>query len=401
MRHDQIEKFPEKLKAFLENLLVPMGRADRKDQARLYVDGLLRSDGRKNVARMANKILRTDVQALQQFISQSPWDHQQVRQKLAKRIEENLLPKVFWIIDEMRIPKQGAHSVGVTYGPANTQSRTANHQLAVVLTLGTEEASIPLNWALYLPMQWTSDSDLRKKAAIPDEIIFKRPHELALELIDEVKGWGLQERIVLADEHFGASHDFRKGLKERALGYVVQVIGDLRAWTNDPSVTRASRKGSSNTRPSRVQAVGEIAETLPREKWRRMTWREAPGQNRGARFARIGVSCINGQNPDRPAPIHPEELLIERPENASHPFQFWLSGLGLDSSWQELVRSAKGRFRYQQDKQSMLTEWGLDHYQGRSWRGWHHHVTLVTMAQAFLLQEDLSGERSFWVGLIS
>lgn len=215
MRHDQIEGFPEKLDAYLEDLLRPMGRLERKRQARLYLNGLLRSEGRKNVARMASKILRSDVQALQQFISQSPWDHRQVRAKLARRIEENLLPKVFWIIDAAHFPKQGEHTAGVTYGPVETQSRSANHQLAVVLTLATEEASMPLNWALYLPPQWTSEPALRKKAAIPEEIIFKRPHELALDLIDEVKSWGLQERVVLADEYFGLSHDFRMGLKER------------------------------------------------------------------------------------------------------------------------------------------------------------------------------------------
>jgi len=409
MRHDQIEGFPEKLDAYLEDLLRPMRRVERKHQARLYLDGLLRSEGRKNVARMANKILRTDVQALQQFISQSPWDHRRVRAKLARRIEESLLPKVFWIIDEGRFPKQGEHSVGVTHGPANTQSRAVNHQLAVVLTLATEEASMPLNWALHLPPQWTSNPALRKKAAIPEEVTFKRPLELALDLIDEVKSWGLQERTVLAGEHFGASHDFRIGLKERALGYVVKVTGDLRARINGAAISSTSRKRTGKIRPAHVAATSqpagvslhEIAETLPWERWRRITWREAPGQKCSARFARISVSCIDCQSPDRPTLLHLEELLIERPENARHPFRFWLSGLGPETSWQELIRSAKGHARYQQDRSKMLTEWGVDHYQGRSWRGWHHHVTLVTMAQAFLLHEELSRDRSFWVDLIS
>ena len=409
MRHDQIEGFLEKLDAYLEDLLVPMGRVERKRQARLYLDGLLRSEGRKNVARMASKILRSDVQALQQFISQSPWDHRQVRAKLARRIEENLLPKVFWIIDAAHFPKQGEHTAGVTYGPVETQSRSANHQLAVVLTLATEEASMPLNWALYLPPQWTSEPALRKKAAIPEEIIFKRPHELALDLIDEVKSWGLQERVVLADEYFGLSHDFRMGLKERGLGYVVEVSGDLRAWTNDPFAPPGSRRDTRKTRPAHVQAtdlpsgrsLGEIAETLPPNGWRRITWREALGQNQSALFARIGVSCIRDTPSDRPSRLHPEELLIEKPENARHPFQFWLSGLGPDASWQELIWAAKGRFGYRQDRRKMMTEWGLGHFQGRSWRGWHHHVTLVTMAQAFLLHEELGRDRSCWVDLIS
>jgi SRSO17 transposase len=281
--------------------------------------------------------------------------------------------------------------------------------LAVVLTLGTEEGSIPVNWALHLPIRWTSDSDLRRKAAIPEETTYKDIHDLALELIDEVRSWGLQERIVLADEHYGESHDFRMGLKERALGYVVQVTGNLRAWTNDPSFTGASKKGGGRSRPAQAQSedrpVGmrleEIAEALPRHKWRRIAWREAPERQQCARFARIGVSCIDGQNPDRPMPHHPEELLIERPEYAKYPFAFWLSGLGPDSSWQQVVRSAKGRFRFARDNQEMRTERGVDHYEGRSWPGWHHHVTLVTMAQAFLLQEEWGKKRKFWVDPIS
>jgi SRSO17 transposase len=288
--------------------------------------------------------------------------------------------------------------------------KTANCQVAVTLDLGTEDSSTPLDWALYLPEKWVQDPVRRKKAGVPEEITFKTKPELALDLIDEVKGWGLQVRPVLADSVYGDGFEFRQGLRNRGSDYVVQVSGDLMAWTEDPHPPEPPMKRGGEIPRKRFYAkdfpparsLWQIAKKLPSRSWKKVTWREGTKGPLSSRFARVIVWMANGLVQGKTMEVPSEELLIEWPEGDKEPRKYWLSSFPPQrTSFRGLVRRAKGRFRIEQDYEEMKGEVGLDHFEGRSWQGWHHHVTLVTLAYAFLTLEKMSHKKNFWIDLAS
>jgi len=409
MKAREIERFRSKLEAFLADVVVPMGRKERGQHAEEYVRGLLMDGERKSIEPMANRIPGGDVQALQQFVNQSPWPSGEVRASLARKVEREFVPEAYWLIDEVSFPKQGKHSVGVARQYCGALGKTANCQVAVSLDLGTEESSTPLNWALYLPKEWANDPERRKRAGIPEEISFKTKTVLALDLIDEARAWGLQGRLVLADSAYGDAYDFRDGLRSRDLDYVVQVSGELTGWTEDPHPSELPMKRGGGTRrrlyakelpPTR--SLCQIAKDLPLQRWREVTWREGTKGPLSSRFARVGVWLANGLVQGKTMEAPKEELLIEWPEGDKGPWKYWLSSLPPHrTSFRGLVRKAKGRFRIEQDYEEMKGEVGLDHFEGRSWRGWHHHVTLVTLAYAFLMLERMGTKKNFWIDTAS
>jgi SRSO17 transposase len=209
MKAQKIERFRLKLEAFLADVVLVMGRKERRDHAEEYLRGLLMDGERKSIEPMASRMPDGDVQALQQFVNQSPWSSQKVRASLARKVEHEFVPEAYWLIDEVSFPKQGQHSIGVGRQYCGALGKTANCQVAVTLDLGTEESSTPLDWALYLPEKWIQDPIRRKEAGVPEEIAFKTKPDLALDLIDEVKAWGLQNRLVLADSAYGDVLDGR------------------------------------------------------------------------------------------------------------------------------------------------------------------------------------------------
>jgi SRSO17 transposase len=405
MKIREIERFRSKLEAFLADVVVPMGRKERGRHAEEYIRGLLMDGERKSIEPMASRLPDGDVQALQQFVNQSPWPCGEVRATLARKVEREFVPEAYWLIDEVSFPKQGKHSVGVARQYCGALGKTANCQVAVSLDLGTEESSTPLNWALYLPKGWIEDPVRRKRARIPEDVTFKTKIELALDLIDEAKEWGLQGRLVLADSAYGDAYDFRQGLQSRTLDYVVQVSGELTGWTQDPHPAEPlmERGGKARKRlyakelpPTRN--LRQIAKDLPPQSWKEIIWREGAKGPLLSRFARVPVWMANGLVQGRTVEVPREELLIEWPKGDKEPWKFWLSSLPpYRTPFRGLVRKAKGRFRIEQDYEEMKGELGLDHFEGRSWQGWHHHVTLVTLAYAFLMLERMSNKKNFWI----
>lgn len=408
MKAQDIERFKEKLAAFLADLVQTMGRTERRRYAEMYIRGLLMDGERKSIEPMAQRVPDGNIQALQQFVNQSPWSCQPVRASLAKKAEREFVQEAYWLVDEVSFPKQGKHSVGVDRQYCGALGKTANCQVAVTLDLGTEESSAPLDWALYLPKKWIDDPIRRKKAGIPEEITFKTKWELALDLIDEVRGWGLQDRLVLADSLYGDTYKFRKGLRDRKLDYVVQVSGELTAWTEDPHPSEPLMKRGGKIPRKRFYAndfppartLCQIAKDLPSRSWKTITWREGTKGPLTSRFARVAVWMANGLVQGKTMKESPEELLIEWPEGDKEPWKYWLSSLPAErTSFRGLVRRAKGRFRVERDYEEMKGEVGLDHFEGRSWQGFHHHVTLVTMAYVFLMLERMGNKKNFRVDL--
>jgi SRSO17 transposase len=410
MKPREIERFRLKLEAFLSDVVVPMGRTERRQHAAEYVRGLLMDGERKSIEPIADRLPGGDVQALQQFVNQSPWPAKEVQSSLARKVEGEFVPEAYWLIDEVSFPKQGNHSVGVARQYCGALGKTANCQVAVTLDLGTEESSTPLDWALYLPERWINDPVRRKEAGVPEGITFKTKTELALDLIDEVRGWGLQDRLVLADSGYGDAYEFREGLRSRELDSVVQVSGELTAWTEDPHPAKPPMKRGGKIPRKRLYAkelppnrsLCQIARDLPSQSWKTITWREGTKGPLSSRFARVVVWMATGLMEGKTMKAPSEELLIEWPERNKEPLKFWLCSLPPHrTSFRGLVRKAKGRFRIEQDYEEMKGEVGLDHFEGRSWQGWHHHVTLVTLAYAFLMLERIGNKKNFWIDLAS
>ena len=390
----------------MADVVTHMGRKDRQRHAEAYIRGLLMDGERKSIEPMACRLPDGNIQALQQFVNQSPWSHKEVSASLARKIEQEFVSEAYWLIDEVSFPKQGKHSVGVARQYCGALGKTANCQVAVTLDLGTEESSTPVDWALYLPAEWINNPLRREKAGIPKEVTFKTKTNLALELLDEVKAWGLQDRVVLADSAYGDAYEFREGLRSRQLNYVVQVSGDLTGWTEDPHPSELPVKRGGKIPRKRLYAkelpptrsLYEIAKALPSQSWKKITWREGIKGPLCSRFARVIVWMANGLVQGKTMKVPGEELLIEWSEKSDEPVKFWLSNLDpCRTTWRGLVRKAKGRFRVEQDYREMKREVGLDHFEGRSWQGWYHHVTLVTMAYVFLMLERMGNKKNFWI----
>jgi SRSO17 transposase len=428
MKRRELKCWEERLEAFLEELTAAMGRPKRRRWAGVYVRGLLLDGQRKSVEPMARRVLGAPplsppVQALQLFVSQSTWACEEVLWRLARRWEARQ-PEAetgrIWIVDETSFPKSGSHSVGVQRQYCGALGKTANCQVAVSVNVAREDGALsqPLNWRLYLPRSWVEDPARCQKAGVPQPVAFKTKPQLALDLIDESLGWGLaRPQSILSDEVYGGSFDWRVALRKRQLGYAVQVGNDALAWLKEPEYAvplQTSRRGGSPFQCPRLvsseqpQTLAALAAGLAQESWQSVVWREGSKGPMQSRFARLTVwAAHNWSTAPTPQYYVPETLLIEWPEGEPAPTKYWLlwspsseGDSGVDSaagpSLAEQVAQAKGRWRIEQDYRELKDELGLDHFEGRSYGGWHHHATLCTMAFAFLreVQAHLAAEEA-------
>ncbi len=391
MNTRELEACAGRLEKFLFKMLRHVGRSERRRHGALYVQGLLLDGERKSIEPLAQRLPGGNVQALQQFVGQSPWAWEPVRRLLAQQMEEELLPAAAWIVDDTGFPKQGHESVGVARQYSGTLGKAGNCQVAVAVHLATEEESLPLDWALYLPQAWMEDRERCRKAGVPEDTPFRAKGELALELIDHLLGWGLKPQPVLTDAGYGNSAEFRQGLANRQLHYVVAVESSTMVWAKPTQRVQPRRRGGRG-RPrgpyyrGQPQALSDLATSLPVERWRTVTWRQGRRGPQRSRFAAGRVQPAHGHIQDRPE-LPAVWLLIEWPAEAEVPLKYWFSNLPEGVSLRRLVRLAKLRWRVEQNYQQLKEELGLDRYEGRGWQGWHHHVTLVCLAYAFLLLE--------------
>ena len=364
----------------------------------MYIRGLLLDGERKSIEPMAARLPEGNVQAMQQSIGQSPWPWAPVWQRLAQRMTTELAPDPVWTIDDAGFAKQGRHSVGVARRYSGTLGKTANCQVAVSLhQVGAEESAI-LDWRLYLPQSWTQDPGRRSEAGIPTAVKFQTKWQLALDMIDEARGWGLRCGMVLADAGYGESTEFREGLETRQLPYAVGIPSTVRVWTKPPRLRKARGRRRRPTvyhyGEQRPYAVREVAAKA--RGWKQVRWREGTKGWLESRFYACRLQPAHGF--DEGEPPHPEVwLLVEWPPGEQEPTKYFLCHLPENYTLRRLVRIVKSRWKIEQDYQQLKEELGLDHYEGRSWKGWHHHVTLVMLAHAFLTLERLRSKKNFWV----
>jgi len=405
MTPQELKALDQRLTTFLEDLLAPLGRKERRHWARIYVQGLLLDGERKSIEPMADRIPGADVQALRQFVGQSPWAVEEVQRQLARKVVDLLSNPEVWILDETSFPKAGDHSVGVARQYCGALGKVANCQVAVTLHWSSADASCPLGWRLYLPQAWTEDEERAREVKLPEGLVYRSQTELALELIDQMLSWEVPRLPVVGDSAYGNNYEFREQLRRRQLSYVMAVEPTTVVWTQDPNAVPVPPSPPTG-RPRRYpplastpapQDLATVAKQLPKTAWKKVTWREGTRGPQRSRFAKLKVWAAHGWR----AQMHPQRvaewLLVEWPEGETEPTKYWLAQLGPGSpGLRRLVTTAHARWRIEMDYRELKEELGLDHFEGRHWLGWHHHVTLVTLAYAFLRFEQARLKKNFW-----
>ena len=400
MTDAQIKRCRRRLEQFLVDLLEPVGRSERRQWGGVYVRGLLLDGERKSIEPMAQRLPEGNVQAMQQFIGQSPWDWKPVWEKLGQRMTAELEADPAWVIDDTGFPKQGTHSVGVERQYSGTLGKTGNCQVAVSVHHVGEQGNVPLGWRLYLPESWAKDAERRKQAGIPEEIVFRKKWELALEIIDQIRGWGVPDQVVLADAGYGDATELREGLDQRGLAYAVGITPQLGVWLKPPKLIVPEAKPMG--RPPSAVRYGTQRPVMAQEAarqakgWKKVRWREGTKGWLESRFWAARVQTSHRYQ-DGKAPGKEVWLLVEWPESEDAPTKYSLCDLPASYSLRRLVRLIKCRWKIEQDYHQLKEELGLDHYEGRNWQGWHHHVTMVMVAHAFLTLETLRAKKNFWV----
>jgi SRSO17 transposase len=372
---------------FAEQMYAPLARCDQRAKAEQYVRGLLLEGRRKSIQPMAARLVDGDEQGLQQFITDSPWDDAPVRRRLARRMSAEIEPDG-WVIDDTGLPKDGRFSPGVARQYCGALGKTANCQVLVSVNAVTDRASCPLGWRLFLPQEWDADDARRARAKIPDDVRHREKWRLALDIVDELLEWGLEPQVVQADGGYGDITAFRVGLEQRELEYVVQVKGITSAQPAEavpvcpayrghgrPPVPRYP-KAPSNLRELVLAAGADAAQPV--------TWREGDRGPLTSRFVCLRVRPANDAQRGDDGVLPERWLLAEWPAGKNEPVKYWLSDLPADTPPGRLVQLAKLRWRIEHDYRELKQCLGLDHYEGRSYRGLHHHLTCVTVAHAFL-----------------
>jgi len=409
MTEKQLSGVRARLDRFLRDLVEPLGRSERRHWAQIYIQGLLLDGQRKSVQPIAERIAGGDEQALNQFLNQSPWEVSEIQRRLARRLADDGAEPVYWVIDETSFPKAGEHSVGVARQYCGALGKIANCQVAVSLHWSQNEVSYPVNWRLFLPEDWIKDPDRRREARIPAEVVHRTKQALALELIGQAQQWSLPIGTVLADSAYGNDFDFREALRARGLGYTVAVESNTTIWLEDPDVPLPPPTGKKG-RPRRhplladlppVFSLLEVAGRLPVSAWRTVSWRAGTKGPQTSRFALVKAWAAHGwKKPPKDPPARVQEwLLIEWPKDATQPCDYWLRWNPQTASAPTLrsaVHAGRGRWKIEQDYRELKDELGLDHFEGRGWLGWHHHVTLVSLAFCFLRSEQARSKKNFW-----
>ena len=362
-----------------------------------YVTGLLLDGDRKSTAPMAARLVDDPARAgamretLQQCVSDSPWSENLLLEGLTKKFMNSLPGVAALVIDDTGFPKKGTHSVGVARQYSGTLGRVENCQVAVSLHVAGESTSGCIGMRLYLPDEWASDRDRCRAAGVPDSVVTRPKWKIALDLIDQAQSWDVPKLPVLADGAYGDCTDFREALDQRELPYVLRVAKTTRFWLPGtgpvPAEQRADGQGRPRTRwtdgDHSPQTVLEIAQGVGRSAYRLVTWREGSRGKQRSRIAAVRVRCAHRHRHGRP-PGKEEWLICEWPSDAKQPTRFWLSTLPKNTPLKSLVWFAMLRWRIERDYQEMKQEIGLDHFEGRGWRGFHHHATLCAVAHGFL-----------------
>lgn len=389
---------------YCDRIVNTLLHADREEPARWYLQGLLLPGERKSVEPLAARVqpenVRSAHQAMHHLVAEAPWSDEAVLSAVAEAVLPELVrddAPVRWIVDDTGFPKKGKHSVGVARQYCGQTGKRDNCRVAVSLSIATHRGSLPVGYRLYLPREWADDPARRAKAGVPEAVEFATKPELALRQIEAALAAGYPPGVVLADSAYGDETAWRERLVERGLTYAVGVRPGTTVWwgAHQPlsEAPPSARRGRPRRRVQRDDAhqpiaVERLARELPGRAWRTVTWRQGVSEPLSSRFARVRVRAAH-----RDKPRDEEWLIIEWPEGAGEPTHYWFSTLPKHLPWQPMINTVMGRWRIERDYEELKQELGLGHYEGRNWRGFHHHASLCIAAYGFLMRERLAGRK--------
>ena len=392
----------KRFEAYIDLMADALGHADRREPMRAYCEGLVLPGERKSVEPMAARVdplhVRSRHQSMHHFVADSPWrdeDVLRVAREWALEAMETQGSLEAWIVDDTGFPKKGSHSVGVTHQYCGALGKTTNSQCAVSVSLANRVSSVPAAFRLYLPEGWAGDMERREHVGVPASVTFKTKWKIALDLIDHLVEEGVQKVTILADAGYGDATPFREGLTERGFRYAVGICSKITVWVHGTGPRVPEAKPGKRGRPAmrlkhdanhQPMSVLEVAKSLPSGAWSQVAWAEGTRGKLRSRFAALRIR-VASRDHKRTEPRSEEWLLIEWPEREPEPIKYWLSTESEDIELTVLVAKAKLRWRVERDYQELKDEIGLDHYEGRGWRGFHHHASLCIATYAFLVAE--------------
>jgi SRSO17 transposase len=374
-----------RLKGYFDEVGSLLGNDSRRASFATYAFGLLSDGERKSIEPIAARTCadpkRADAahQSLHHFVGVSRWSDHDVRRFSADHALGAMTSREgveAWIVDDTGFLKQGTHSVGVQRQYTGSAGKVTNCQIGVSLSVATRTEHVPIDFELYLPESWVNDPALRKAAHIPDDVTFKTKPQLALEMIRRALHDGVPPGVVLGDAGFGSS-DFRRGVRDLGLHYGVGIEPQTKVW----EIGTAIQRGGASV------GVKELAFKLRRAgKFRRCTWRGGTKEDLSAKFAVLRVrACVDEkQEADKRETVW---LVIEWRDGEDEPANYFLSSLPASTRKKPLIRLLMQRWRTERVYEDLKGELGLDHFEGRSFRGWHHHISVVLSCYAFVVAE--------------
>jgi SRSO17 transposase len=394
----------ERFDAYTERLAAALGHADRETPFRQYTTGLLLPLERKSIEPIAARVDPAQVSAAHQsmhhFVAKSDWSDR----ALLATVQRQLLPVIerhgpieAWIVDDTGFPKKGRHSVGVARQYCGQLGKQDNCQVAVSLSVANEAASLPIDYRLYLPKDWAGDPTRRAKAGVPEAIDFKTKPAIALDQIRQAVADGVPQGVVLADAGYGADMKFQAALLELELTYVLGVQPTMSVWPEGQMPLQPKPWSGRGRPPKCLQrsddhhpiSAKELALSLSASDWHSVTWRAGAKGDLVSRFAAKRIRPGH-RDDQREEPWAELWLLIEWPKDEAEPTKYWFANLPADLALDQLVHLAKLRWRIERDYLELKQELGLGHYEGRGWRGFHHHASLCIAAYGFLIAERLT-----------
>ncbi|MEV3861141.1 IS701 family transposase [Streptomyces sp. NPDC050095] len=398
----EVGRLRAELELFVADVFASLPRKDQRGWGGCYLRGLMLDGRRKSIQPMAERLPDGNMQALQQFVSQSPWAWTPVRRRIAERVCAVIRPEV-WVVDDVSFPKCGTASVGVARQYCGAVGKRANCQVAVSVHAATDTASCPLQWELFLPEEWADDARRRRAAGVPEDVGHVPKPQLALDLLDQLADWMGPVPVIVADAGYGRSVSFRLALEERGWSYVVAVDPKeiVQVETAEPYRPPYGGLGPP-TRPGYREPARPLRDLVDAATpFEEVRWRQGSKGPMRSRFAVLQVRPAGkaarhaaleqaGGRARWDGVLPLRTLLVEQGEDAAAPTGYWMSNLPAATPIADLVRIAKMRWRIEHDYRELKHGLGLDHFEGRTWRGWHHHVTLVTAAQAFLTLRRLN-----------
>ena len=388
---------------YCDALVGALEHEDRHQPARWYLKGLMLPGGRKSVEPMAARVhpenVRSAHQSMHHLVAASDWSDNALLTAVAGVVVPALTREgepCAWIIDDTGMPKKGVLSVGVARQYCGQLGKPDNCRVAVSLSMATKVGSLPLSYQLYLPKEWTDDPKRCADAGVPDTVKFATKGEIARTQIEAALTAAIPQGPVLADAAYGDETAFRDWLSAHHLLYALGVRPATTVWwgahqpvSNPPQgrrgKTRTHLMRDANHQPISVKT---LAVALPPKNFRKVTWRDGTSTALSSRFARVRVRAAH-----RDVPHTEEWLVIEWPLNETEPTRYWMSTLSPDITFKDLVGTIKARWRIERDYQELKQEFGLGHYEGRNWRGFHHHASLCIAAYGFLMREHLNGSK--------